>query len=96
MSGEPAVNGARLPRVLLVDAGKTHDVFDVTSATATLVRARTPFLFEIGEELTVRVEHDGNVVDAIARVRAHVGNGDELVTELELMDQGSPRRLVSG
>jgi hypothetical protein len=41
------------------------------------VRARSPFLFEIGEELALRIDDK----DARARVRAHV----EGVTELELL-----------
>lgn len=70
-------------RVLLLSDGQAHDVFDVVELTDTLVRARTAFLFEIGEQLRVRVERDGNTRDVTARVRAHVGD-DPRVTELEL------------
>ena len=94
MSGQPAVSGAPLPRVLVVDDGRTHDVFEVVEVTGGLVRVRTPFLFEVGEEMRVRIEHDGSVREATARVRGHVG--DPRVTELELSEQSEPRKVVSG
>jgi len=84
-----------LPRVLVVDDGKTHDVFEVVEVSPELVRARSPYMFEIGEEMRVRIEHDGNVREATARVRGHVGTDDK-ITELELSEQTEPRRVVSG
>jgi hypothetical protein len=66
-----------MPRVLLVEAGATHDVFEVVEVAGGIVRARSPFLFEIGEELALRVDDK----DAKARVRAHAGG----ITELELL-----------
>jgi hypothetical protein len=71
-------------RVLLVDDGRTHDVFDVISIVDDVVRARSPYLFEVGEELTVRLEQDGKVSNATARVRAHVGPDEAKITELEI------------
>jgi hypothetical protein len=68
-------------RVLLVDEGQTHDVFEVVDATEAVVHARSPYLFEVGEELRVRVERDGKAAhETTARVRAHHGG----VSELEL------------
>jgi hypothetical protein len=95
MSGQPLVGGARMPRLLVVGDGKLHDVFEVVEVTGALIRARTPYLFEIGEQLHVRIEHDGTVREARARVRGHVGVEDK-VTELELSDETQPRRVVSG
>jgi hypothetical protein len=66
-----------MPRVVLVEGSATHDVFEVVEVADGLVRARSPFLFEIGEELALRIDDK----DARARVRAHV----EGVTELELL-----------
>jgi hypothetical protein len=86
MSGQPATSTAA-PRVLLVDDGVVCDVFEVIDATDGVVRVRAPFLFEIGEELKLRIERDGAVTEATARVRAHVGNGDERTSELELVEQ---------
>jgi hypothetical protein len=83
-----AMSGA--PRVLIVDDAGTHDVFDVISLVDDVVRARSPYLFEVGEELAVRIEQDGAVSDAVARVRAHVGPTDAKITELELSEQ-TPR-----
>lgn len=68
-----------MPRVLLVEEGRESDVFEVVEATASVVRVRTPFLFEIGEEMQLRI--DG--ADKRARVRAHAG--DDRVTELEIL-----------
>lgn len=79
-----------------MDDGKTHDVFDVISITEDLVRARSPYLFEVGEELSVRIEQDGVVSEATARVRAHLGPDDAKITELELSEQSPARRVVSG
>jgi hypothetical protein len=73
-----------MARVLLVDAGLTHDVFEVVEVGDALVRVRTAFLFELGEEMKVRIEHDGATFEAVARVLAHTGNGGDKVTELEL------------
>ena len=94
MSGQPAVSNTASPRVLLVDDGKVSDVFDVVDLVDGVIRVRTPFLFEVGEELRVRVERDGSVSEATARVRAHAGTGDDKVTELELADQSEPRRVA--
>jgi len=96
MSGQPAASGAGLPRVLVVDVGGTYDVFEVVDVVDELMRVRSPFLFEIGEEIKLRVERDGTVVDAQARVRAHVVRDGEKITELELSERGEPRPGVPG
>ena len=69
------------------------DVFDVIAVVGDVVRARSPLLFEIGELLRVRVEHDGTVFDAVARVRAHLGQDDARITELDLVDRSEPRTV---
>jgi len=71
-------------RVLLLDANKPVDVFDLVELTDRIARVRSAFLFELGEELRVRVEQDGRQFDAPARVRAHMGPDAEKITELEL------------
>ena len=96
MSGPSPANGAGLPRVLVVEGSGTYDVFDVLEANDALVRVRSPFLFEIGEQIKLRLEHDGTVVDAQAVVRAHVERDGEKITELELSHRGEPRRMVTG
>ena len=75
--------------MLLVDGDKTLDVFEVVELTDGLVRVRTPFLFELGEELKVRLEQGGKTVEAIARVRAHTGPTDDKITELELGERSA-------
>jgi hypothetical protein len=96
MSGQPAVSSPSAPRVLVVDDGKRLDVFDVVGLADGIARVRSPFLFEIGEELKVRIERDGKVTEATARVRAHLTVGDDKVTELELSEETSPTKIVSG
>jgi hypothetical protein len=95
MSGRPARSVEAPSRVLLLDddAAKTDtsDVFEVIAVIGDVVRARSPFLFEIGEHLRVRVEHDGMVFEAVARVRAHLGQDDARITELDLVDRSEPR-----
>lgn len=81
----PAVANDSALRVLVLDADKPHDVFDVLGdIEATLVRVRSPFLFEIGEALSIRIEQDGVTRDVKATVRAHVGPADARITELEI------------
>ncbi len=96
MSGQPAVSTPPAPRVLVVDDGKRLDVFEVLGITDGVVRVRSPFLFEIGEQLKVRIEREGSASEAVARVRAHVSVGDDKITELELSEESPPTRIVSG
>jgi hypothetical protein len=96
VSGSPSLNGEALPsRLLVLDGGAGLEVFDVLALTGNLVRIRSAFLFEVGEELSIRIERDGTVSDAVARVRAHVGPADALITELELSDRSEPRLASS-
>jgi hypothetical protein len=83
MSSPAAVSEAA-PRLLVLDAGRTHEVFDVLALADGIARVRSPFLFEVGEELAVRLEVDGRVTETTARVRAHVGPEEGRITELEL------------
>jgi hypothetical protein len=98
MASRAAVSEVRVPRLLLVDRGTSHDVFDVLELPAAtgVIRVRSPFLFEVGEQLVVRIEHDGTVADGVARVTAHTGPDDARVTELELTERSAPRPFVSG
>jgi NADP-dependent 3-hydroxy acid dehydrogenase YdfG len=73
-------------RVLLVEGSGVHDIFEVVELTDTLARVRSPYLFEIGEELKVKVERNSVSREHVARVVAHAAQGpaDAKVTELEL------------
>jgi hypothetical protein len=75
---------ATLPRVVVVEDGESYDVLEVIEASDTVVRARVPFLFEVGEELKLRIEQDGRVREAVGRVRGHTGA--EGITELEVTE----------
>ena len=68
-------------RVLLIEAGSSRDVFEVVAVEDGLVRVRTAFLFEIGEELKLSIEQDGKTTEAQARVLRHAADG---ITDLEV------------
>lgn len=89
MSGRPALDVASAPRVVVRDGERTHDVFAVLDITDGVLRVRSPLLFEIGEEIAVRIEENGKTTDALARVRAHTGTIDTRVTELELLPEST-------
>lgn len=90
MSGQAALGEASTPRVVVLDCDQAHDVFEVLGITGTIIRVRTPMLFEAGEELTVRIERDGSASERTVRVRGHLGSADARVTELELLDVSGP------
>jgi hypothetical protein len=75
----------------VVDGDAHHEVFEVVAAVGDVIRARSAFLFEVGEELTLQIVHGGRVSDATARVRAHTGPDDDRITELEIFDRSPPR-----
>jgi hypothetical protein len=83
--GQAPWYGKRVSRVLLLDADKPVDVFELVELADGIVRVRTAYLFEVGEQLTVRIEREGTSADLQARVRAHTGTGDNRLTELELI-----------
>jgi hypothetical protein len=66
---------------------EVFEVFEVLAISSNVVRARSAYLFEVGEELSVRLELDGTVSEAVARVRAHLGPDDARITELEIVDR---------
>jgi hypothetical protein len=72
-------------RVLLVEGPGVHDIFEVVELTDAVARVRSPFLFEIGEQLELNVERDGTTKKVTARVVSHGGPIDAKVTELELL-----------
>ena len=68
-------------RVLLVQGSSDHDVFEVVELTDAVAKVRTPFLFEVGEELTVKIDQK----ERLARVVGHSGPADAKITDLELV-----------
>ena len=96
MASRAALSEASTPRMHVLDDGRSHEVFDVLNITDGVARVRSPYLFEVGEELAVRIEQDGLVSEAVARVRAHVGPDDAKITELELSDRSAPERAPDG
>jgi len=79
----------------VLDGETPHEVFDVLGIAGNVIQVRTAFLFELGEELTVRIEQDGTVSDATARVRAYLGPNYSRITELEISERSEPRRPAS-
>jgi hypothetical protein len=97
MPGRLAVSSeASSPRLLVLDGDTPHEVFDLLDITGAVIRARSALLFEVGEELCLRIEHGGSVWDATARVRGHIGPDHDRVTELEISARSVPVRAVSG
>ncbi|HEY0482156.1 MAG TPA: hypothetical protein VGD37_31770 [Kofleriaceae bacterium] len=91
MSGRPARSSeASPPRVVVVDGQAEHEVFDVVDFSGQVLRVRSAFLFEVGEELSIRIERGGGTADALARVRAHTGPDDARITELEVSELVAP------
>jgi hypothetical protein len=90
-SGLALSSEAPSPRLLVLDGDTPHEVFDLLSITGSVIRARSALLFEVGEELAVRVEQGGSVWEATARVVAHTGTGAERITELEISERSEPR-----
>jgi hypothetical protein len=72
-------------RVLLVEGPGVHDIFEVVELTDTAAKVRSAFLFEIGEQLKLKIERNGTTNDVNARVVSHAGGGDAKVTLLELL-----------
>ena len=68
--------------MLLVDSGKATDVFELIELGPAVVTVRSAFLFEIGEELKLRIEGDGEPREVTARVRGHLATG---ASELEIL-----------
>jgi hypothetical protein len=96
VSGRPALHSAASPlRLLVIDGAAEHDVFEVLEVAGEIagdvVRVRSALLFDLGEELHVRLVRAGSVREATARVRAHTGPSDARVTELEISERGAPR-----
>lgn len=92
MSSRPALNSdASPPRVVVADGEPPREVFEVVDLAGDVLRVRSAYLFELGEELPVRIEQAGRVRDATARVRGHTGPDDDRITELELADRAAPR-----
>ncbi len=90
MTSPAAQKEASAPRVLVLDDNKPHDVFDVLGTVdgeGSIIRVRSPFLFEVGEELAIRIEQDGTTKDVRATVRAHVGPADARITELAISER---------
>ncbi len=79
----------------MLDGGAPHEVFTVLGITGDVIQVRSAFLFEIGEELTVRIEQDGSVSDATARVRTHLGPDDSRITELEISDRSGSSHVAN-
>ena len=96
MQSRAARSEASSPRVIVLDDDRPPDVFEVIGIVEGVARVRAPYLFEVDEGLLVRIEQDGSVSEAIARVRGHVGPVESRITELELTERTEPRRMVSG
>ena len=85
VTGKPAASDDLI--VLVSGSGTPNlfdvfDVFEVVERDDAIIVARSPFLFEVGEELTIRIDSNGSSREATVRVRRHRDDG---ATELELL-----------
>lgn len=71
--------------VTVLDGDAEHDVFEVVAVSEGLVRARSAFQFEVGEELSLRLTDGDKITTHKARVRGFAGPSDARITELELL-----------
>ena len=71
--------------VTVLDGDSEHDVLELVGVSDGVVRARSAYLFEVGEELSLRLDDAGKVTTQKARVRGHVGPADARITELVLL-----------
>jgi hypothetical protein len=65
----------------IIDDTGTHDVLEVVALDGNKLRVRSPYLFEVGEELRIRIDDAGASREVTALVRMH--DADH-VSELEL------------
>ena len=65
-----------------MEAGSARDVFETVAVEDEVVRVRSAFLFEIGEQLELTIERDDKRTEVSARVRTHTRDGE---TELEVL-----------
>jgi hypothetical protein len=92
VAGRPAPSGdAAPPRVVVLHGAEAREVFEVVSLTGAVLAVRAAYLFEIGEELAVRLERDGTATEARAWVRGHRGPAGALITEL-VLDEATGER----
>ena len=80
-------------RVRVVDETGAHEMFEVVDQRDGVLRVRAAYRFEIGEELKVRVEQNGESYDATAQVRVYTTDG---LAEIEISDRSDVRSIVSG
>lgn len=86
-----------LPKIQLVSQGdELLDAFEVVTAAEHNVRVKTPWLFEIGEELTLRITRGGAIANVKARVARHATVEGELVTALDLLEVRPLRTVITG
>ena len=65
--------------------GTSYDVFEVVSFDDGKLTVRGPLLFEVGEQLRLKLERDGTVKEVAARVEAHAITGDDVVTRIAVV-----------
>ncbi|HPH65564.1 MAG TPA: hypothetical protein PLF40_07465 [Kofleriaceae bacterium] len=86
------------PRAFVLDDGGPHgtEMFAVEELTADNASVRCAFLFDIGEELRLRIERNGDRFEARARVIRVLEYRPQFLIELELFSVGEPTRIVAG
>jgi hypothetical protein len=83
---------------VLGDAGASYDVFDLVSFDDKRVVVRGSLLFEVGEQLHLRIDRAGEVTEVRGRVEQHVApNGEPgMQTEIAVLEVVPVRKLITG
>ena len=72
-------------RIVVVEGDLEHDVLEVLGVDDDVLRVRSPLLFEIGEELSLRITDHAGTRTKQARIVGHSGPSTATVTELVLL-----------
>ena len=84
-------------RVAVVGEAGTYELFAVDAVDGAGARVRSPVLFEVGEEVPLRLSRGEATGDVRARVTAHERAGDDTITVLVFVEgETEARRLLGG
>lgn len=96
MSARPEpVAVASAVAVAVIGGDASYDMFEVVSIDAAGAKLRGPLLFEISEELGLRVTRNGASAIARGRVVSH-DLGDDTITSLVFVDGASELARLLG
>lgn len=86
------------PRAFVLDDSGAHgtELFTIEELSNDTLAARCAYLFDIGEELKLRIERGNDRFEARARVIRVMEYRPQYLMELELFGVGETTRVVAG